>query len=72
MTEMFKLQEFIVPQADVCVEEELYFRTLSDLEVKYNLKEGYYSFYRNDVLEGNTYFNSMEVDEIHTNSTVYC
>ena len=39
MTEMFKLQEFIVPQADVCVEEELYFRTLSDLEVKYNLKE---------------------------------
>ena len=44
---MFKLQEFIVPQADVCVEEELYFRTLSDLEVKYNLKEGYYSFYRN-------------------------
>lgn len=59
MTEMFKLQEFIVPQADVCVEEELYFRTLSDLEVKYNLKEGYYSFYRNDVLEGNTYFNSF-------------
>lgn len=54
---MFKLQEFTVPQADVCAEEELYFRTPSDSSSKYNFEEQSYFFLKGDVLEGNTYFN---------------
>lgn len=56
---MFKLQEFTVPKADICVNKELYFRTFPDSSIIYNFESGSFHFSKNDELLSNTYFNSF-------------
>lgn len=56
---MFKLQDFIMPQTDICGQKEMFFRTSGDKDISYNYDLQIYNFMKGDVLKGNTYFNGF-------------
>ena len=56
---MFRLQTFSMPKADVCIDNDMYFRLLNEEKVNYNFEESVYKFKDGGVLTGNTYFNSF-------------
>lgn len=56
---MFRLQAFTMPKAEICIDNDMYFRLSDDDKVYYNFELGEYKFQTGGVLQGNTYFNSF-------------
>ena len=53
---MFRLQAFTMPKAEICIDNDMYFRLSDDDKVYYNFELGEYKFQTGGVLQGNTYF----------------
>ena len=56
---MFTLQKFIMPQANICLQEKMFFRVNQEEDIYYNFEDHTYSFKKNGELFSNTYFNSF-------------
>lgn len=56
---MFTLQKFIMPQANICLQEKMFFRVNKEEDIDYNFEDHTYSFKKNGELFSNTYFNSF-------------
>ncbi|WP_432765231.1 hypothetical protein, partial [Hungatella effluvii] len=44
---MFTLQKFIMPQANICLQEKMFFRVNQEEDIYYNFEDHTYSFKKN-------------------------
>ncbi len=56
---MFTLQKLCMPQTDVCMINDMYFRIKDDTKVEFDCENSKYIFKKDGELSGNTYFNSF-------------
>ncbi len=62
---MFTLQKLSMPQTDVCMIDDMYFRIKDDEKVKFDYENSKYIFKKDGELSGNTYFNAFSSSKWH-------